>query len=119
MVWYGVGLFHTCEYLGQGISEISQRGGVKADLRGLSRTVEGPKPDASRDAVDDRLCDLYAAFSVLGGDGEREVDDVGLDFLDSHGATLSYMCALVGARFRLEGWRNCFPSLSLYIIPLF
>ena len=84
MMWYGVGLFHTFEYLGQSISKISQRGGVKADLRGLSRTVKGTKPDASGNAVDDCLRDLHAGFGVLRGDGESEVDDVGLYFLDSH-----------------------------------
>ena len=51
-------------------------------MRGLPRTVEGTEPDTGRNAVDDCLRDLHARFRVLRGDGEGEVDDVGLYFLD-------------------------------------
>ncbi len=67
-------------------------------MSGLPSAVKGTEPNASRNAVDDSLRDFYAAFRVLRGDGEGEVDDVALYFFDSHGATLSYMCARVCAR---------------------
>ncbi len=84
MMWYGVGLFHTFEYLRQRVAQVREGCRVKADLSGLPRTVKGTKTHASGNAVDDCLSDLNARFGVLGGDGEREVDDVGLYFLDSH-----------------------------------
>ena len=83
-MWGEVGLFHTFEDFRHRRLKIDERGAVQLDLCGLSRTVEGTHPDASGRAVDDSLGELHARFGVLGGDGEVEVDDVGLNSLDSH-----------------------------------
>jgi hypothetical protein len=82
--WDSVGVAPTCgvmlgdvrerilgiEDFGQRIAQIAQGGVVKADLRGLSRTVKGPKLDTGRNAINDRLIDLDAGFAVLRGNGE-------------------------------------------------
>ena len=102
MMWYGVGLFHTFEYLGERVSKVGQRSRVKANHSGLSRPVKGTEADAGGNAVDDGLCDLYARFGVLSGDGEREVDDVGLYFFDSHDVG-PFLHVRLCARFECRG----------------
>ena len=83
-MWDKVGLFHTFEYLRDRSLKIDERGAVELDLCGLPRTVDGTHAHASGLTVDDSLRELHARFCVLRGDGEGEVDDVGLYFLDSH-----------------------------------
>ena len=88
-------------------------------MRGLPRTVKGAKPDTSGNAVDDGLRNFYACLFVLRGDGEREVDDVGLNFFDSHNVgPFVTVCARVGARVkhRIE---NHSRLDYVYIIPIF
>lgn len=90
-----VGLRLTFENFGERVAEVRKGGAVEADLRGLSRTVKGTKTHASGNAVDDCLGDLNAGFAVLAGDGESQVDDVGLYSLDSHMYDPFLQCAPV------------------------
>ena len=64
--------------------EVHERIAVELDFCGLSRAVKGSHPDPCGLAVDDGLRELYARLTVFGGDGESEVDDVGLYFTNSH-----------------------------------
>ena len=60
-------------------------------MSGLFSPVDGPKADALGFAVNDGLREAYAGFTVLVSDGEREVDDVGLYFSNSHVEALSFL----------------------------
>ena len=79
----------VCEDFRQRGLEVDERGPVELDFSALTRPVKGAHADTLRGAVDDGLSELYARLAVLRGDGEGQVDDVGLCFTKCHDGHLS------------------------------